>query len=167
MITYKYEKQVDDQCDIEPPRKYDVKIELPQIASDKPTAVILNDKIKKDYNLDKISNQTSRAGNLYITYESIVKDDNIYIVIKEEVDNFCASGDTTYTNYFYDIKNDTVFDYSGAYKKLGFTEQDLRKQDGVPSDFTLEDCKKTMYYCSIKINGDEITPYVDIDTRWE
>lgn len=85
------------------------KIVLPKITIDSEVAQSINDKINNKYSVYLEDEQSYSKGPYEVetTYDSIVRDNILYLVIRNTMHSYRATGSGGFDVYYYDIKNDT------------------------------------------------------------
>jgi len=84
------------------------KVVLPKITIDSEVARSINDKIINKYSTYLEDKQSYNKGpyDVEITYDSVIRDNILYLIIKKIVNSYRATGGAEFDVYYFDIKND-------------------------------------------------------------
>ncbi len=104
------------------------KIVLPKIIITSEAAQSINNKIIDQYSKYLEDEQTFNKGPFSITtdYDSVVRDDILYLVISYVMNSYRATGSSGFDVYYYDIKNNTEL-----------SVQEVAKKYNIPQDATI------------------------------
>lgn len=147
----------------------EVDVKLPMINIDSTNANKLNKMIQNDFNdviLEAKKDETSMAViNAYYNY--VIKNDVVYFFVDGENFMGCSSSSSRDKNYFYDIKNDKILSMEDAFKKAGYTLNDL-KDAAMKSGYekyeklTFEECENiSCGECGFQIIEEKLVPYFE------
>lgn len=147
----------------------EIDVKLPMLNIKSANADKLNKMIQNDFNdivLEANKDETTIA-ILNAYYDYVIKEDVVYFFVDGANFIGCASGASRDKNYFYDIKNDKILNMEEAFKKAGYTLDDLKataKASGYESfeKLTFEECENiSCGECGFRIEGSHLTPYFE------
>ena len=181
LVNVKKELKYVGSCNIDP-RKGNIDVKLPKINIDTANAKKLNNLIQTDYKIAYDSSIKDETNMAYISasYEYVVRNNIIYIFVKDSMNKGCSSGSETAKNYYFDIKNDKILTTEEAFKLAGYSLDDLRneaykswnyqytcengevktaEESLSPWDITFDMCDKNACGCGLKIVNENLLMY--------
>lgn len=181
LVNVKKELKYVGSCSIEG-GKGNIDVKLPKINIDTANAKKLNDLIKENYKKAYEASVNDETNMAYIdaSYEYVVRNNIIYIFVKGTINKGCGTGSETTKNYYFDIKNDKILTTEEAFKKAGYSLDDLRREaekswnyqytcengevktveESIsPWDITFDMCDKNVCGCGLKIVNENLLMY--------
>ena len=141
----------------------DIDVKYPKLKLKKNNANKLNDQILNDNkniidfiidnNVDINDNKHETSLYINTTYNYLVKDDILYIVLES---NYLFNNNEKYPhikNYFYDINNDEILDFKTGLAKANINLDDFKKIDKKIDSLDENTCK-------LKIKDNKLIPYI-------
>lgn len=175
-----YEKSLSEEAVIKDSGlKYTAKIniKIPKITSGSTGVVALNEKIMKENEIENFDSVISdiRSGkggpsSINISYQSVVKNNIIYIDVQSTIAYPNSGSSSKRNNYAYDITNDKVLEYQEIYRNLGYTYEtileDIKNYSSGAYDDASKMTEEQLYIALENSNGEHCSENgLDIDEQ--